>query len=629
MKPSHGIVAGLLLLVLILLLVVVLRPDLFDAATCGGASPTLVATNDQPTIEACLALAVDGDTINIGAGTATVNMLRVAGKAVTLAGAGVDQTIWVDGSGSAAGIEVILTPGKFVRITGVTMDAAMLSGKTTIGSMLSLRTEPTPAGAPPSRVFDDAFRIDHFRIINIRISGVLMNWYGNLVSGLLDSGRVECPAPTGACQAFRLRASGTQDLKVWAHGWDHNDPRMVTVEDVEFWYNAQQDGGIEGYGGARYELRFSKLHGVTQGHHGFDSGNYAGTMAFRIYANAFDQVGCTGCSGSERKHHFRSGVGVIWGNTYAPEGHKGAMAVVNYRSNPALNYGSFEALGCAVAPEKCHCDGTRTLDGNSALATTGSGYPCRDQIGWLFTNKPDGVATFLGLYGFLNRQGATVVPLQVDSGGRVPADIQPNRDLFNEGDGVGVGPLAMRPATCTPRRGWWATDQGGWNAGSNPRYTGQGELSTCSPMGTWVERVYVPQPYPHRLRTGEDPPDPPDPPEPEGVVDPSAVGFRCPDHGVDDGHEVDILDDDDDVVATIEGGDPSAGEGGVVRIPLDVTSLEPGTYRFVVRAKTKTLESPDSPPSTLWQRSDPTPPDPPQPVAPAAPSTPVPLTEAR
>lgn len=628
MKPAHAIAAALLLLVLILLLVVLLRPDLFDVATCGGARPNLVATNDQPTIAACLAIAEDGDTISIGPGTTTVNMLTIpAGLSVTLAGAGVDRTIWVDGSGAAAGVDVLLTPGQFVRITGVTMDAAMIGNKSGTGSMLSIRTEPNPSGQP-SRIFDDAFRLDSFRIVNIKQWGVLMNWYGNLVSGLIDSGRVECPSTTGACQAFRLRASGTQDLDVWVHGWDHNDARMVVVEDVEFFYNAQQDGGIEGYGGARYELRFSRLHGVTQGHHGFDSGNYAGTMAFRIYANAFDTVGCTGCSGSERKHHFRSGVGVIWGNTYAPEGHKGAMAVVNYRSNPALNYGSFEALGCAVPPEKCHCDGTRALDGNSALATTGSGYPCRDQIGWLFTNKPDGVATFLGLYGFLNRQGTTRVALQADSGGHNPADLQANREFYNEGDGVGVGPLALRPITCTPRRAWWATDEGGWNSGTNVLYTGQGVLSVCTDAGLWRERAYVPQRYPHHLRT-TDPPDPPDPPEPEGIVDPTAVGFLCPDHATDDGHEVDILDDDDDVVATIDGGDPSAGEGGAVRIPIDVSRLEPGRYRFVVRAKTQTRESANSPPSALWSRSDPTPPDPPMPVAPAAPSTPVPLSTVR
>ncbi len=78
---------------------------------------------------------------------------------------------------------------------------------------------------------------------------------------------------------------------------------------------------------------------------------------------------------------------------------------------------------------------------------------------------------------------------------------------FNGTSGIGWGTLANRPTSCTPRVGYWATDQGKWNGSGNG--FGQGELFVCAAKNTWT-LSYTPYTYPHPLTQGQD--DPPDPP---------------------------------------------------------------------------------------------------------------------
>lgn len=88
------------------------------------------------------------------------------------------------------------------------------------------------------------------------------------------------------------------------------------------------------------------------------------------------------------------------------------------------------------------------------------------------------------------------------------------------------------------------------------------------------------------------------------VRNPTGVTFTCPDHALDDGHEVDIVDSVTGVVLqTIQGGDPAADAQGIVTVQLNVQPVKFGTYVFIVRAKAGTNMSPNSPPSEVWMRS--------------------------
>lgn len=84
---------------------------------------------------------------------------------------------------------------------------------------------------------------------------------------------------------------------------------------------------------------------------------------------------------------------------------------------------------------------------------------------------------------------------------------------------------------------------------------------------------------------------------------PTVIGFTCPDHNQDTGHEVDIIEDGTGrLVQTLVVGDPPANESGEVEITLSVQPIAFGNYHFVVRATVPTLKSADSLPSELWQR---------------------------
>jgi hypothetical protein len=69
---------------------------------------------------------------------------------------------------------------------------------------------------------------------------------------------------------------------------------------------------------------------------------------------------------------------------------------------------------------------------------------------------------------------------------------------FNGTSGAGHGTLARRPTTCTPRVGYWATDQGTWNRSGSG---GQGQLYVCTATNTWT-LYYTPYVYPHPLISG-------------------------------------------------------------------------------------------------------------------------------
>jgi hypothetical protein len=78
----------------------------------------------------------------------------------------------------------------------------------------------------------------------------------------------------------------------------------------------------------------------------------------------------------------------------------------------------------------------------------------------------------------------------------------PDRDYyitntsFDGSSGVGTGTLANRPLACTPRVGYFATDQGSWNTSGNG--FGQGQLFICTAPNTWT-LGYTPFTYPHPL----------------------------------------------------------------------------------------------------------------------------------
>src|ERR1700746_237618 len=84
-----------------------------EAATINAASPSFTAVNTA------IALAANGDTVVIPAGTATWTSSLIIGKAITLQGAGVGQTIIKDDCQGNTQVLLWTVPANFAsRLTG-------------------------------------------------------------------------------------------------------------------------------------------------------------------------------------------------------------------------------------------------------------------------------------------------------------------------------------------------------------------------------------------------------------------------------------------------------------------------------------------------------------------------------
>jgi hypothetical protein len=142
-------------------------------------------------------------------------------------------------------------------------------------------------------------------------------------------------------------------------------------------------------------------------------------------------------------------------------------------------------------------------------------------------------------YYWNNRYGTTLYPWMITDN-LATYKIAENVDFWQQGAsfdgsvGVGVGPLASRPGTCTVGVGYWATNDAivpiaAANVGRNPSQPLSGTLYRCTAANTWTT-FYTPYTYPHPLRGGASAPDAGSP-DAGGGQD---AGHGSPDAGVPD-----------------------------------------------------------------------------------------------
>lgn len=256
---------------------------------------------------------------------------------------------------------------------------------------------------------------------------------------------------------------------------------------------------------------------------GHDGGDDRGCRSTEVYKNVWNftlsgQIGNT-------LFFYSAGAGLWWGNTTnqfnTTSGYGSAIQLTDCRSpSPTTR--------CGYSPGSTwgFCGSSSVWDANGL-----NGYPCIDQatrgqgdllsgsfstsnrinftLGsatwprqkleplyyWLnaFTELGSGNST--GLISVNGSIWTQNVDYYVSSNSHSGTDCAG----FTGATGIGCGPIASRPTTCTPSVGWWATDQGTWNTSGNG--AGNGQLYVCTAANTWT-LSYVPLAYPHPLTVG-------------------------------------------------------------------------------------------------------------------------------
>ena len=257
--------------------------------------------------------------------------------------------------------------------------------------------------------------------------------------------------------------------------------------------------------------------------HGTGSGaQRRGCRAMEIYENTFTYSNNPNTNSFAFLVDYESGPGMFWGNTVT------AFVTLwreqEVRADNSTYTQTSTPSGWGYCGTAYNGAGTN-WDQNSNGST---GYACLDQVGrgagqLLSGSFPNLVNQAAGIiawpnqalvptYAWSNTQNTNSYATNhywqtYESPVRVTENIDyyleiPNVDevgSFNGTHGIGHGTLASKPSTCTPSVGWWATDQGSWNASGNG--AGNGGLYVCSSSNTWTAH-YSPYTYPHPLTQG-------------------------------------------------------------------------------------------------------------------------------
>jgi hypothetical protein len=447
-----------------------------EAATISAAS---CSSSD---VSSAVSRAVNGDAVTIPAGSCSwPSNISINSKAITVQGAGAGKTI--------------ISSGTFT----ISNAASRVSGFTfNIGTAGGFVVEGASRG----------FRIDHNTITRSDY-GAWFTAYGqygtNRLKGLIDNNDI-----TRGRLVHYGEDSSTGGRYTWSSPLGLGTDDAIFVEDNTITFPDGSAGGTylnttDGNMGCRLVIRYNKINGGRFESHGLQSENSRACMLWEYYRNTITNP----ATPNYRPFLIRGGTGMVFQNTTDGRFMTNDIYIDNLRSHQAEVYSGMSSWGA--------CNGSSWVDGNSSGG--GEGYLCRDQIGasqdaslWNYSNPAPAQAK-VPAYIWKNTRTDNGSELKVtlncvgtptECTRQSTKQIVLNRDYFtynssfNGSSGVGQGPLANRPATCTPGVAYWATDDGEWdskNAGSD------GQLYKCTAPNTWTA-YYKPFAYPHPLQGG-------------------------------------------------------------------------------------------------------------------------------
>ncbi len=440
-------------------------------AACTGTSPTWTTTPDQASVSACIAKASTGDTINVTEGNATwTASVNWSGKSLNLNGAGSGRTVL-----TAATTNMSFFIYTLPSTATTNMNPSRITGFTFACGGI--------------QIVGRGWRIDHNTFTCPSVKTLSVHVVGETdttaSTGLVDHNTF-INARVLVTEKAAISQKELEGTTQWSTPLALGSDDATYIEDNTFLLTVFGNAVDCNYSG-RFVLRFNTMTDTYPETHSSQGYNRA-CRKWEIYHNKVQRVTQT----VYYQTFIRGGTGMMFQNTMS-----GTFGAGNFISiDNVRSFTNFDSVG--------KCDGASDWD----TKLLSNGWPCRDQIGtgtddapWVSGSYPPRQSTKLApAYFFLNTTNGTNTAVKVvnDSGTYIVA----NRDFytyiqpFTGASGVGAGTLADRPTTCTPGVGYWATDQGEWNA-RNPGADGQ--LYKCTGPNTWT-LSYTPYTYPHPLQ---------------------------------------------------------------------------------------------------------------------------------
>ncbi len=479
-------------------------------ANVAHAQTINAASCSSSDVQAALSkVAADGTTVNIPAGTCSwttsVSYNQVYSTSVlgqtTISGTcgpggtctAIDKTIIVDsitrGSQDPGLINISTASGKSFRLSGITVNWG--GGASTFNASVRINGK------------SQAIRFDHNHLNLIQATAMRM---GGWIYGVVDHNVFDAPG-TGTWNGIKFDEVGWNNETAgngdnsWADATTFGSNRFVFVENNSF--NNPSNLGIGAANdcdhGGRYVWRYNLMNAVDmQVHPTGGAGRARGCRATEIYGNTV-----TGGSGRFNFMFLSSGTELIWNNN---ANHAGAPVYQNFLTIHSDRRTSITYAETATPNGWGYCGTTFTGVGSAwdenILSTIGS--HCLDDpgrgVGDLITgNFPNAINSVTGKISWPHQASEPVyewLNVWTGTGGgsfwsNYNVDtLLPDSDyylytpVFTGVSGTGAGLLSARPAICTPKVAYWATD-------TNTLYQ-------CTAVNTWMS-YYQPYTYPHPL----------------------------------------------------------------------------------------------------------------------------------
>jgi hypothetical protein len=463
------------------------------------SSPTHAATRNAidcsaPAVIAAINSAASGDTVQVPPGNCTWSSVTTlpTSKDLTLLGAGSGSTLI-----TCPNQCLVLPSASTTRVSGFSFT---YSGSASAFDFITVGKNDTPGTGK-------TFRFDHNVVTASQWTLITVYGGGGANSGVHPTGVVDHNTFNNMAVHVLgtnfMRTEGPAQDDLWSQTTTLGDgTNVVYIEDNAFTGDVQNY--TDGNYGSRYVVRFNTMTGHATGVEVHSvQGNNRAVQRWEIYKNTFSKV----ATSFYPVAFIRGGTGVVFGNRVSAT-FTNDILLDNIRSQGDPG----QAVGAC---------GMSSWDQN----TSGQyGYACRDQIGrgkdnarWTtdaaytqdlkpvyFWDNIKGTSTLLSV--LINT--ACGSPSCLPAPGNNPLHLVENRDWYRQttsftgATGVGQGPLASRPTTCTTGVAYWATDVGKWN---NRVTSPDGQLFKCTSTNTWT-LYYVPYAYPHPLQASQNAP---------------------------------------------------------------------------------------------------------------------------